>query len=436
MQRDKARQVIYQITSILQSLRLYPVEHPQVQRQLEQSLEKLTPLICEQQKLSIGLVDGTLLINDTPCLERVTALQELIRLLERQQLQALEIFPGLTTAELLFFCQELPQLLGGEFPERLRQAGIRSIRATLQDDDANTPVEVYRKALETIEDVCGDVRLGRIPSSRKVINTVKEMCQSIIEEPFPLLAMSMLKDYDNYTFTHSVNVAVIAMTVGQACGLDEAELHTLGIGGLLHDLGKMTIDHRIVAKPGRLSTEEFEIMRQHPVNGARIVAEMEQMSPAIIDIVNYHHLRFDRTGYPAIDQASSINHLADMAGIADTFDAMTTIRCYQRPRSPHKAMRMMAELSGNQLHPEYLAAFLKHLGPYPVGTLVRLKDGSIGVICDQDRPTVGSLTLKTIFTPQGEKLLEPPLRQLPDHHNIVAEVDPVLKGVRLEDYLP
>lgn len=436
MSLEQLKQIPFAITSILQGLRLYPAEHPQIQRQLINSVSTLNSLVSEHGKLTLGLLDGTLLLNDIPCLEQLKNLQELIRLLERQQLQAIEILPGLDSRELLFFCQELPQLLGGPFPDRLEDGGISAIRATLDIDEEEGPEAIYKKALETVEDVCNDVRLGRIPSSKKVIKTVKEMVKTILKEPYSLLAMSMLKDYDNYTFCHSVNVSVIAMSVGTACGLTKQELYELGVGGLLHDLGKMTIDHEIVVKPGRLSDAELETMKLHPANGAKIVAEMENIPADVVDIVNNHHLRYDRTGYPANNRGLSISILADMTSIADTYDAMTTIRCYQRPHSPKQALSMMTDLSGNQLHPAYLKKFIAYLGPYPVGTLVRLKDASIGLICDQNRQESGSLTLKIIFAADGRQHFEPPLKQLVDSSDIVAEVNPALKGVRLEDYLP
>lgn len=436
MSFKQLKQLPFCITAILQGLRLYPAEHPQIKKQLNTSISTLNSLLKEHEKLTIGLLDGTLLLNNTPFLDQLPALQELVRLLEKQQLQALELLPGVDQQQLLILCQELPQLLGGEFPERLEKMGVTEIRATLIDDELLSPEAIYKKALEAVNEVCHDVRLGRIPSSGKVIKTVKGMVRTILEEPFALLALAMLKDYDNYTFSHSVNVSVIAMSVGKACGLPNKQLFELGLGGLLHDLGKMTIAHEIVAKPGKLNDKEIEEMKQHPVNGAKIVAKMERTSSSVIDIVNSHHQRFDRTGYPAVSQAQTINPLADIACIADTYDAMTTIRCYQRRRTPKQAMAMMQELSGTQLHPEYLENFLNYLGPYPVGTLVRIKDSSIGLVCDQNQQQPGSLTMKIIFSPSGQKNEEPPVINFPDSSSIIAEVDPALRGISLEDYLP
>ncbi len=436
MSFDQFKQIPFCLTAIMQGLRLYPAEHPQIQKQLDNSITTLTSLIDSHNKLIIGLIDGTLMFNDIPCLDQLPALQELARLLERHQLQAVELLPGLDARQLLIFCQELPHITGGELPDRLENKAVTAIRVTQIDAGLSGPEAIYRTALDAVEEVCNDVRLGRIPSSRKVIKTVKGMVNSILAEPYALLALSMLKDYDNYTFCHSVNVAVIAMSVGKACGMSNQQLYELGLGGLLHDLGKMTIDHQIVAKPGKLSNEELEVMKQHPVNGAKIVSGMEQITERVVDIVNGHHLRFDRTGYPVDSRGAEVTPLADIACIADTYDAMTTIRCYQRQQSPRQAMEKMLELSGTHLHPEYLEKFLAYLGPYPVGTLVRLKENSIGLVCDQNRLQAGSLTLKIIFNSEGQKNPEPPVVQMSDSSSIVAEVDPALKNINLADYLP
>ena len=436
MPLKRSKQALLSVCAILQGLRLYPTQHPQIVRQLEKAAETVQTLVNDQGNLTVGLLDGALLLNDIPCLDQMPALVDLARLIERQQLQSIEFLPGVDSRQLLFLCQELPLLHGDEFQLRLERAEVTSIRSTPVEEEQDDPRITYRRAVETISEICQDVRLGQIPSTGKIIKTVKNLLISILDDPSPLFAMTLLKGYDNYTFNHSVNVSVLSIMVGTACGLPQAELYNLGLGGVLHDLGKMTIDHRIITKPGKLNWLEMEEMKRHPVNGAKIVTAMEQMNASVIDIVNSHHLHFDRSGYPDNCRKKNITPLADMVSIADTYDAMTTLRSYQRPQSPKQALTRMAGFSGNLLHPEFLQSFFAHLGPYPVGTLVRLKNGSIGLVYDQSRKLGGGLTLKILFNSAGDRLAEPPLEQLPDNRAIVAEVDPLLKGVRLEDYLP
>ena len=432
---EQLKQTLFSICAIQQGLRLYPAEHPLVKRQLDKAVTALSALTAEQGKLRIHLVDGSLRLNDIPCLDQMTALHELAGLFARQQLQSVDFLPGVDNWQLLFFCQELPIPYGGGLPQKLERAKIKSIRANLVAQGQIEPRLAYRNAVATAREFCHTVRTGQIPSAEKAVSTVKELLHSIQADSSALLAMTMLKDYDNYTFTHSVNVSVLAIMVGTACGLPQEELYSLGLGGLLHDLGKMTIDHRIVAKPGRLSREELEEIQRHPGNGAKIVAEMGEINETVVEIVNNHHLHYDRSGYPADSRGRHITPLADMVAIADTYDALTTLRSYQRPRSPKQALERMSELSGSLLHPGFLEKFRSYLGPYPVGTLVRLADGQIGLVCEQGGKQGAMVTLKILFDSGGRKLAETSVLKLQDSAWIVAEVDPALLGVRLEDYL-
>jgi putative nucleotidyltransferase with HDIG domain len=246
----------------------------------------------------------------------------------------------------------------------------------------------------------------------------------------------MLKDYDNYTFTHSVNVSVIALAVGRACNLTEEQLKTLGLGGLLHDLGKLRIDVDIITKPGRLTDAEFDAIKEHPSFGADIIREMEDVTPEVMQIVIGHHLRYDRSGYPANAIGDNISPLVDMTAIADSYDAMTTLRSYQRPLTPRKAIARIKEVSGSSLHPEFVMHFVDSLGAYPVGSLVRLDNNEIGLVIKVDTHDTSLVDIKIIFNPAGTLLEEPFVMQLRPNQTrlIIAEVDPHTKGIDVTDF--
>jgi putative nucleotidyltransferase with HDIG domain len=287
-----------------------------------------------------------------------------------------------------------------------------------------------------MKNVFEDVRLGKIPSSADSKKAVKEMAEMTISEPHALFALSMLKDYDNYTFTHSVNVSVIALTVGRACGLGEEDLRILGLGGLFHDLGKLKIDVGIITKPGRLTESEFDEIRKHPGSGAELVGAMEGITKEVIDIVLGHHLRYDRTGYPADAKGRVFSQLTDMASIADTYDALTTLRSYQSPTTPRKAIGRLRELMGNALHPEYTERFITSLGTYPVGTLVRLDSNEIGLVVRVGLQDPDAVELKMLFDGDGKLLDAPPKLALSGAETvrIVGEVDPFLKGIDVTEH--
>ena len=164
---------------------------------------------------------------------------------------------------------------------------------------------------------------------------------------------------------------------------------------------------------------------------------MEGVTPEVIDIVLCHHLRYDRAGYPDAVRGQEISHLAEIIALADTYDAITTLRSYQRPMTPRRATLKLRELAGTVLHPEYTALFISALGPYPVGSLVRLDSNEIGVVVRVGTTDPEAVRLKILFDGEGRKLATPPVRELTGKQAacIVAEVDPLVKGIEVTDYL-
>lgn len=432
MSPNRLKLVPSSLAGIFQGIRLYPGKHPLVRKQLDNALATMHPFLLQQGKLSIGLVDETLMVDDLPCLDEQSATEDLKLLLEGKKIQSVEFLPGLDADQLVQFCQLISAQEESDLLKKMDIAGITAIRVKLEEDGARA---VYNQALRVVESVFQDVRMGQIPSSETALEASREMVEISLSEPYALFSMSMLKDYDNYTFTHSVNVSVLAVTIGRACGFSEEDLKTLSLGGMLHDIGKMTIDHKIITKPGKLSEEEFEEMRQHPTNGTAIVSRMKNISPVVLEIVNCHHLRFDQTGYPSDSRGKTLSPMVDVVTIADIYDAMTTIRCYQKPVTPRQALEKIYALSGNFVHPEFIGKFITYLGPYPVGTLVRLNDGSICLVVNQNQSGKGSLTLKQIFDPAADRVDPPKSIEIPNCDRIVAEVDPMLKGITVQDFL-
>jgi putative nucleotidyltransferase with HDIG domain len=428
---QQIKQIPASLAAVLQGLRLYPGEHPQVRRQLDNLLAALRPMLQQKGSLQLGFADGTLLVEDLPCLEQQPAVLELTQKIRNCKLKDIIFYPGTDQTQLLELMKQL-NLGNTGIGETLKKSGVTQIRVVSEEE---TPREVYRQALSVVESVCEDVRMGRRPKSHHAISTVQKMVGAVISKPYTLLAMSLLKDYDNYTFTHSVNVSVISLTVGRACNLPEAQLRLLGLGGMLHDLGKMSIDHAIISKPGLLSGAEWRKMKEHPFHGVEIASKMADIPTEVLDIIQQHHLGFDRKGYPASSLTGDISPLVHMVTMADAFDAMTTLRCYQKPFTPKQALDQLQQMSGGHLHPEYVQKFTEFLGPYPVGSLVRLKNDEIGLVVDCNHLGENSLKLKLIITADGRRLSDTPEFDLPDSREVLAEVDPLLRGIRIENYL-
>ena len=440
MNVDEIKQVVQVLAAAIKGLRLYAVDHPATNKQVEALQNGLFSLLHHKKKIKMGILEGTLFVEDHLFMQEFPAAIELAKLLESRELLGIEFTAGLSAGEIqtLLYLIHSSETKGQDFADSLVSQGVKRIRAVAaeDDDDDQQPRKVYRKALKVVDQIFHDVRMGEIPSSVEAIKVVKSMAQLTINEPHAMLALSMLKDYDNYTFTHSVNVSVISLAVGRACNVTDEQLKTLGLGGLLHDLGKLRVDVNIITKPGRLTEEEFEAIKEHPGFGANIIQEMEEVTPEIMQIVLGHHLRYDRSGYPADRAGEIVSPLVEMAAIADAYDAMTTLRSYQRPFTPRKAINRLKEIAGSFLHPGYVGLFIDSLGAYPVGSLVRLDNNVIALVTKVDTRDTSLVDLKVLFSTAGKLLEEPYMLELRPNQprRIVAEVDPHTKGLDVTDF--
>lgn len=442
MNIDEIKKFVQVLAGAIKGLRLYAVDHPATGKQVQTLHDGLLNLLQNKQKIKMGLLEGTLFVEDHLFIQELQAATEIARILGECQVIGIEFYAGLSAAEIQALLGVLysGEEKGEDFSEALQQKGvgrIQAIAAPDDDEDTGQPRKVYRKALKVVDQIFNDVRMGEIPSSTEALNVVKSMAKLTLTEPHALFALSMLKDYDNYTFTHSVNVSVLSLAVGRACNLSEERLRVLGLGGLLHDLGKLKIDVNIITKPGRLTESEFDEIKRHPGFGTEIIQEMEGVTQEVMDIVLCHHTRYDRTGYPDIEETRQLSDLVDMTAIADSYDAMTTLRSYQRPFTPRGAINRLKEVAGTFLNPSYVTMFIDSLGPYPVGSLVRLDSNEIGLVIKVDAKDPSLADIKLIFDSVGNQVQDQPLLYIrPEtERSIIAEVDPASKGLEVTDFL-
>ncbi len=246
----------------------------------------------------------------------------------------------------------------------------------------------YSGALASLKNVVGRGRSGRPTGSRAALAIVRDMVDVIIEDDSALLALSTLRDYDDYTFVHSVNVAIHAIRLGKQIGLSEDSLILLGLCGLFHDLGKCSVPPHILNKPGKLTDEEWESVRRHPVDSACHILKLEishELSSKILMAPLEHHLKYDHTGYPRTPRDSPISLFGRILAIVDVFDAITSPRAYRlEAMSPDRAIELMGKDMGAGFDPILLKVFINSLGVFPVGTLLALDDGRLGLV--KDRP--------------------------------------------------
>ncbi|WP_158247286.1 HD-GYP domain-containing protein [Geothermobacter hydrogeniphilus] len=437
-------EMIQAMLRAVQGLKLYPAQHPNLQRQVNDWLLCLERMLHGRPQVVLGAHQQTLFCDDRLFTEPLAAAENLLAVLSGRMIASIVFTPGVSARELADF---LVLLTGPGSPEQLlegcRRAGLRHIEARLVEDEeerdsAQAADKVYQQAIDVTDSIFNDVRMGKIPQSGAAIAAVRAMVETTLTEPHALLALSLIKDYDDYTFRHSVNVAVIALAVGRASGLDETRLRVLGFGALLHDLGKLRIDIAIINKPGRLTSREFERIKDHPLEGAEILRQMEDVPSAAIAIALGHHLGYDRSGYPASVRSVPMPDYVHMVAIADAYDAMTTLRPYQQAMTPRGAMARLRESAGSLYHPQLLENFAADLGSYPVGSLVRLNSNQIGLVSRVGFAEDESVRLKILLDADGRELASPESLDLvgADMQRIVGEVNPLSRGIQVADYLP
>lgn len=241
--------------------------------------------------------------------------------------------------------------------------------------------EVYKAAKLIIQQAMEDVRMGRALNMEAVSEVVGSMADSILRSPDALTSLTRLKQFDEYTFFHSVNTSALALSVGRHLGYARAPLLQLGTGMLLHDIGKTQIPIEILNKPGRYEADEFEIMKQHVLRGAEILSNTTGLTDVFLKPTLEHHERVDGTGYPHRRSKIDLSQFGLIAAIVDIYDAVTSDRCYHKGKTPHDTLQLLYQL-GTQGHVDgvLVQQFVQVVGVYPVGSCASLNTGETAIV--------------------------------------------------------
>jgi putative nucleotidyltransferase with HDIG domain len=299
-------------------------------------------------------------------------------------------------------------------------------RATLHEE-IDRARRLVREAKPAVVSMFNEARLGRAVDMDGAATLVQKMGEAMHRSPAALLSVARLKQADEYTFMHSVAVSALMIALARQVGLSEQEVNDAGLAGLLHDLGKAKVPDAILNKPAALTDSEFATMRKHPEIGHRMLTEQGAVSEQVLDVVIHHHERVDGHGYPHKLAGEKITQLARMGAICDVYDAITSNRVYKPGWDPSEAVRKMAEWSKSHFDGALFQAFVKTVGIYPVGSLVRMESGRIGVVIDQCEGSLLTPKVKLFFSTRSQLRIAPEVLDLSRpgvHDRISAREDP------------
>ena len=257
---------------------------------------------------------------------------------------------------------------------------VRYVNKLAAQDEHRKALKVYRESQSVTKGILEGVRLAGVLDTKQAKSTVNDCVNSILRNPDALLWMSKMRDKDEYTSEHSLNVCVLAIAFGRHLGMEEEALQKLGLCGLLHDVGKMRVKTEVLNKPGKLTDKEFTMVKAHTVHGRNLLMSTSGLPNIVVDVAYSHHEKVDGTGYPRKLKSSGIADFARIIALVDAFDAMTAERCYSPAISSTDALKIIFKDRGSHFDERLALEFIKAIGLYPPGSIVELINGTVALV--------------------------------------------------------
>jgi putative nucleotidyltransferase with HDIG domain len=410
-----ADDLLRKFASALRGAQLYAASHPLVGRNIQAFFDTLVLVIGQQRSLTLGVVGGEFVVGDVPLPRSSGTMGDLLKRLQRVGVERLVLDRDVTmdeiTALVIAFASHDSRQAGPDAALSLPplphiQVGRIQVEQRVDTSLADTAAirAAYNEASTIAERLWQQsVAEGR-PDPGAARGMVDTLAQAVAQNRTALIALTALKSYDNYTFTHMVNVSILTMAQARALGIDGALLREFGIAGLMHDIGKVRTPIEILNKPDKLTDAEFTIMKRHVVDGAAILRrtpEMPQMAPIV---AFEHHMRLDHTGYPANVRRDTLNVATMLCSIADVYDAMRSQRRYQQAFPTDRIKAVLERNDGQQFDQHLVRRFVQLIGIYPPGNLVRLNTHEMAVVLKVYAPDPHRPRVRVIVDAKGERL--------------------------------
>ena len=408
MDAKTAEELVRRLAAAMRGIELYSPAHPLVRRGLDALSAAAIESLQSSASVVVGFIGDEVVVEGTrlPRGSSSASLVGFARALKDRGIEKITLSRGLTRDEMAAFVFALGDRRSAvPLTDRLAAKGVRHVtlgKIVVEDggsDDTGIAVarKVYATAVETAESLWQAAKAGDQPdpgAARKIIDSLAKL---VSQDRTSLMALTALKKYDNYTFTHMVNVSALAMAQARSLNIEGTLLREFGFAALMHDIGKVNTPLEVLNKPDKLTKEEFGIMKQHVVDGAHILRRTPEM-PALAPIVAFeHHLKQDLSGYPENIGSRSLNLCTQIVSIADVFDALRSNRIYRQGLPTARIRAILSEQDSPAFNQTLLKRFINLIGLFPVGNLVRLSTDELAIVTaehpsDPFRPQVKLIT--------------------------------------------
>lgn len=386
---DTLEDLVRRLAASVRGAALYNPDHPIVRRGVEALAALAQTALQRADTVVIGFIGDDVVANSTRLGRSAATLVGFVRELRDLRIEKITIARGVSRDEFKWFVQELADRRAPlPLQARLDQRGVRHItigRINVEKvEDESTGIaaarKVYGSAVETAEQLWAAAQSGDKPDPNAARKIIDSLARLVSQDRTSLMALTALKRYDNYTFTHMVNVSVLAMAQARSINLEGPLLREFGFAALMHDIGKVNTPVEVLNKPDKLTKEEFDVMKQHVVDGAHILRRTPEM-PALAPVVAFeHHLRQDLSGYPEKIGHRDLNLCTQIVSIADVYDALRSNRVYREGLPSERIRAIMTQKDSPAFNTRLLRRFINLMGLFPVGTLVRLDTDEVAVV--------------------------------------------------------
>jgi HD-GYP domain-containing protein (c-di-GMP phosphodiesterase class II) len=467
--RRGGRNFMIAFYAALRAIKLYPLEHTAVQKTLAELSQVAEELRAEEGELEFRVSGEFIFLNATRLrldLSNYATFGHILTLCKLAGIGAIHVGTDGTARDWTV----LLSLLGGETknspPQRFAEIQSRLKDVKIETFQLDAPTETasdrelneetkaaanrtYSQSVAVTKDVINSVRIGKTPNIRKIKRVVQGIVDQVLNEETSLIGLTAIRDYDEYTFTHSVNVCIFSIALGRRLGMTKIQLYELGLAALMHDIGKSRVPIDLLQKTGELTDEEWKWMAAHPWLGVLVLfqfrRQQEELSYRAMTVCQEHHMKIDLTGYPKTIRPRQVSLLSKIVAIADGYDAATSRRVYRTEViAPSAVLEEMRDNPRRGLDQVLVKAFINLLGIYPVGTLVVLDTFELAVVSAAN-PNPDALSrpiIKIISDAQGNRI-SPPLQvdlAVPETggqyaRTIIKTADPDRYGITPGDYL-